>query len=131
MRGIGSGGEVGGIFISLLCDDGKFRSGEFAFPMREEAADPNVERGVGSKERGRKSRSEKQVARIFRHWGSDFRARLEAADFHESSAKAVWVSRELHSRRIGEKLSLAGHGGFDEVAKEVTEIANREQTKSR
>ncbi len=67
---------------------------------------------------------EKEMADLGRLGGGELRAERIAANLAQRTHNAARIARELHRRRIGEKFALTGHGGLNEPAEEVADIAD-------
>src|SRR5436305_2688021 len=58
----------------------------------------------------------------------DGRTQRIAADFFQRAGDAAGIARELHGRRVGEKLALPRHGRLDQAAEEITDITEQEHS---
>ena len=47
----------------------------------------------------------------------------QPANLFERSGDAVWISRELDGRSVGQEFSLPGHGALDELAEKDKKIS--------
>ncbi len=70
---------------------------------------------------------EKEVAHFLSLWAFDTGAVSQAANLFECSGDAVWISRELDGRSVGEEFSLPGHGALDELAEKDPHITNNQK----
>ena len=74
--------------------------------------------------------AEKEMAAVSRHRVGDFGAGFETTDLNQGSGEAFRISGKLNRRGIREVFPLAGNRGFDEIAEEASDVADREQSNS-
>src|SRR5258708_32739881 len=83
--------------------------------------------GPEAAEIGLEGLGEEKVADLLDVVADDIAAEGVAADFLEGTGDAAGVAGELHGRGVGEEFALARHGGLDEPAEEIADVADDHQ----
>lgn len=108
-----------------------FRRGEhLAVEVRIDGADAFRERRVGGPEAGQtgaKTLGEEEVADGGGFAGLETGAEGVAADFFQGAGDALGVARELDGGGVGEVFTLSRHGGLDDAAEEIADVADEEE----
>jgi hypothetical protein len=86
-----------------------------------------------TKERTPEPVCEKQMTRFLSARGFEFRAFGRTADLLKRARETAGVSRELHRRRVGQKLTLTADGGLDQPPEQNADPAddNKRETEQR
>ena len=84
-------------------------------------------RSVEGLQERRSCLAEKQMTQRFGPAMADPGAGGAAADPAERVGDALWMSSELHGRRVRQELTLAADGSLDEIAEEGPDIADRHE----